>query len=388
MHLTTEFPPLIYGGLGTAVGALASASARRGMAVSVLLIGSEGDPSYQSPTGISAAPAPQTGTTSELGIHVVPASHHLSEQEGVRWAREWRPDVLHLHSFWLWPVAEAIRASTAVPIVYTVHSLDRAEYEIGQGPPECLTQWDIQQCAIARADAVVALTQAESELIEAYVPGTQARVHIVGNGIDVSKVSMASVSGRRRSSDDLMVLFSGRFVERKGVQELLAAIPQVLEHRPNVRFVLAGGYRGCSGEAIARRWMGPAFEPYGDRVHFPGWLDADAMADWYARADILVVPSWYEPFGMVVLEGMLHGLAVAASDVGGPREILEHGVTGLLFQPRDASALATAIGRLADSHTLRNSLGQRAAAHVRDRWCYDSVMTEMHAVYSRASCHH
>ena len=120
----------------------------------------------------------------------------------------------------------------------------------------------------------------------------------------------------------------------------------------------------------------------GDRTQ----LDADAMADWYSRADILVGPSWYEPFGMVVLEGMLHGLAVAASDVGGPREILEHGVTGLLFQPRSANALAATIGRLADSHTLRDSLGRRAASHVRDSWCYDSVMTKMHAVYSRASC--
>ncbi len=385
MHLTTEFPPLVYGGLGTAVGALASANARGGMAVSVLLVGSEGDPSYQAPKGVPAASAPVTAVASEVGIHVVRASHHLSEPAGIQWARTWRPNVLHLHSFWLWPIAEAIRANTGVPIVYTVHSLDRAEYEIGQGPPECLTQWDIQHCAIARADAVVALTQAESELIETYVPGTRARVHIVGNGIDVSKVSMASVSRRCRSSADVTVLFSGRFVERKGMQELLAAIPRVLERRPNVRFVLAGGYRGCSSEAIARRWFGAGFEPYSDRVYFPGWLDADAMADWYSRADILVVPSWYEPFGMVVLEGMLYGLAVAASDVGGPREILEHGVTGLLFQPRDANALAAAIGRLVDSRALRNGLGRRAASHVRDRWCYDRVMTQMHAVYSKVS---
>ena len=74
------------------------------------------------------------------------------------------------HSFWLWPLANALRMRTGVPIVYTVHSLDRAEYEIGQGPPECLTQWDIQQELIASADLNVALTRNERELILTYCP--------------------------------------------------------------------------------------------------------------------------------------------------------------------------------------------------------------------------
>ena len=387
MHLTTEFPPLIYGGLGTAVGALASASARRGMSISVLLVGTEGDPSYQAPVRLALRSTAQVNSACELDIHVVPTSHRLSEPAGIEWARRWRPDVLHLHSFWLWPVAEAIRASTGVPIVYTVHSLDRAEYEIGQGPAECLTQWNIQEYAIARADAIVALTRAESALIDAYVPGARSRVHIVGNGIDVSKVSMASLTKRHSANHDVMVLFSGRFVERKGVQELLAAVPKVLEHRPNVRFVLAGGYRGCNGEDIARRWFGPGFDRYSDRVQFPGWLDESAMAKWYSCADILVVPSWYEPFGMVVLEGMLHGLAVAASDVGGPHEILEDDVTGLLFRPRDSVALAQAIGRLADSQTLRNRLGRSAARRVREFWSYNTVINLMDNVYAKVSRH-
>src|SRR5436853_5100542 len=98
------------------------------------------------------------------------------------------------------------------------------------------------------------------------------------------------------------------------------------------------------------------------------------MALRYASADILVVPSRYEPFGMVVLEGMLHGLPIAAADVGGPAEILEHGRTGLLFPPRDVGALAHGLAALAASPELRRRLGAAAAVEVRRRWLWRSVV--------------
>lgn len=383
MHLTTEFPPLIYGGLGTAVGGLAEASARYGIEVAVLLVGAHGDPSYQRLAGEQSPATDATVPAGRPGIRVLPAAHGTAAADGVQHALQWRPDVLHLHSFWLWPVAESIRERTGVPIVYTVHSLDRAEYEIGQGPPECLTQWHIQQQAIACATAIVALTRAERDLIEEYVPGSLPRIHVVGNGIDVSEVPLDAGFPWGRSRREVVVLFSGRFVDRKGLRELLDAVPNLLESRPDVCVVLAGGYRGCGGEELARRWITPALEPYRDRIYFPGWLDTKAMAAWYREADVLVVPSWYEPFGMVVLEGMLHGLALAASDVDGPREILENERTGLLFPPRDAPALCAALGRLADSKTLRNRLGRAALKAARQRWSYDTVVLRMAAVYDR-----
>jgi glycogen(starch) synthase len=106
------------------------------------------------------------------------------------------------------------------------------------------------------------------------------------------------------------------------------------------------------------------------------------MTAWYAEADILVVPSWYEPFGIVVLEGMLQGLAVAASDVGGPHEILENERTGLLFPPRDVAGLGHALARLTDSESLRARLGRAGAERVRKYWSYDKVVRDMTAVYA------
>jgi glycogen(starch) synthase len=144
LHLTTEFPPLVYGGLGTAIGGLVSASARAGINVSVMRVAGNTHASYQWPANVSCQPDAAEPVRSEtVGIHFLHASHHDAEAIGIDWLRIWRPDILHLHVFWLWPLARALHARTGIPVVYTVHSLDRAEYELGQGPPECLTQWDI-----------------------------------------------------------------------------------------------------------------------------------------------------------------------------------------------------------------------------------------------------
>jgi glycosyltransferase involved in cell wall biosynthesis len=105
------------------------------------------------------------------------------------------------------------------------------------------------------------------------------------------------------------------------------------------------------------------------------------MATWYRAADILVVPSWYEPFGMVILEGMLYGLAVAASAVGGPAEILDHGRTGILFAPRNAGALAEAVLRLANDPEDHSRIAEAGARDVRGKWLWPRIVEKMRRVY-------
>jgi len=334
LHLTTEFPPIIYGGLGTAIGGMVRASARAGMTVGVLLAGHAGQGAYD-PSLLSAQSADDRvqAVTKSRGATIFYVPSSLPVETGVRVVKRWRPDVVHLHVFWLWPVARAIQEQTGVPLIYQVHSLDKAEYELGQGPPECLAQWNTQEDVIRASDRIIALTRSESDLIAEYCPGTRDRVRIVGNGIDDSAAARRAVHKDRRA-DSPLVLYTGRFVERKGVRELIAAIPQVLEYAPQTRFVLAGGHRHCSGEEMARWWLPSELHKYRSRIHFTGWLTPEQLSRWYAAADVLVVPSWYEPFGMVILEGMLYGLPIVAANVGGPAEILAHERTGILFLQR------------------------------------------------------
>jgi len=388
LHLTTEFPPIVYGGLGTAVGGMVAASARAGISVGVVLAGHGGQDGYQPLRRRRRRAASDEVLLDSPGGTIFHVGTLTSIEAAIRIVEAWKPDVLHVHPFWLWPAAYAIRQRTGVPAVYHVHSLDRAEYELGDGPPECLTQWGIQQDAIRSADRIIALTGSERDLIAEYCPEARDRIRVVGNGIDDS-ASARRAAARRHSGDQPagqppLVLFAGRFVERKGVRELVAAIPHVLAHAPTTRFVLAGGHRCSSAEEMERWWLPADFGSCRERVHFTGWLTAEQLAGWYEAADVLVVPSWYEPFGMVVLEGMLHGLAIVAADVGGPAEILEHERTGLLCPPRDAVALGEAVLRVLADRGLAIRLGAAAAAEVRRHWLWPAAVERMQSVYRQA----
>jgi glycogen synthase len=381
LHLTTEFPPVIYGGLGTAVGGLVTASVRAGMAVMVLLVGETGLGGYgQLVSAEQVRTDQEEGVTDPGGVSIVSVSWYDAQEVGIRLVEQWRPDVVHLHAFWLWPVARAIQEQTRTPLIYTVHSLDRAEYELGQGPPECLTQWEMQAAAITTADRVIALSRSEKELLMQCCPGVRDRVRIVGNGI----ADTCRVHGTRREngrSEHLQVLYIGRFVERKGIGDLFAAMPSVLAKAPASRFILIGGHRHCSGAEMERRWLPPVLSPYRSQISFMGWLAPDEAEEWYDRADILVVPSWYEPFGMVILEGMLHGLPIVASATGGPAEILEHERTGLLYPPRDVEALACALLQFVEKPAQRRDIGTAAVEEVHREWLWPRIVEKMRCVY-------
>jgi glycogen(starch) synthase len=382
LHLTPEFPPVVWGGLGTAVGGLATASARAGLAVGVLLVGGVlaiGAAGYgtESTTPSRIYRSAVGGGIDSDGITFFQVAPSEAIERGRQIVRTWRPDVIHLHSAWLGPVARILREGAHLPIVFTVHSLDRAEYEIGGFD----NHWEPQEAVIRNADRVIVLSRSEHALLERYCPDVLRRARIVGNGIDDSPWAQWAVAGRRGDAVPV-ALYSGRFVDRKGIRELLAAIPVVLERVPQARFVLMGGY-GLADE-IEGRWLSPDLRAYRQRISFTGWLGPNGVAQHYAIADILVVPSWYEPFGMVVLEGMLHGMAVAASAVGGPAEILEHERTGLLFPSGDPRALADTLLRLISDRAFCRRLGQAAASEVRRTWLWPRIVEKMLAVYEEA----
>jgi glycogen synthase len=375
LHLTTEFPPIIYGGLGTATGGLVKALARSGVDVAVLLIGSASGSTYSEFTpDLAAVPRRRRGR----GAMILEASWSEGIESLVSRVRKWGADLLHLHSFWIWPIAQVLRNRLGLPLVYTVHSLDRAEYELGAGPPQCIGQWAEQEAVIYGADIVISLTEHERELLTQYCPGVDDRIRIVGNGIEDASIRRPMQRSRHAAPT---VLFSGRFVDRKGIWELIGAIGIVLAAAPDVRFVLAGGHRGCPAEQMEAWLLPDSLRPYRSRIRFTGWLTPQELAGEYRAADILVVPSWYEPFGMVVLEGMIHGLAVAAGAVGGPAEILRHGETGLLFPPCDTGALAQAILRLTQSTDFRLGLAEAGARDVRENWLWPCIVQKMRRVY-------
>jgi glycogen(starch) synthase len=148
---------------------------------------------------------------------------------------------------------------------------------------------------------------------------------------------------------------------------------------------LAGGYGG--GAEIEKDWLVDTIKPFKDRVLFTGWLTPAEINKWYEMADMLVIPSWYEPFGMVVLEGMLYGLPIVATNIGGPSEILTDHFSALLVPPKNADALSGAILELLKNTSLRQRLGETAAKVVRNKWLWSKAIKAIQNAYSEAICY-
>jgi glycosyltransferase involved in cell wall biosynthesis len=285
LHVTSEYPPLQFGGLGTAVEGLVGASAAAGIPVAVLVVhggetygyGTGAPYGYGYASGGHGARSQERQGGSALsrhehvrapldGVTVYEAPFQAAFDQGIALAKECRADVVHLHSSWLWPVARTIRDATGTPIVYTAHSLDRAEVAEG----EWVSHGPIQDVAIRDADRVVALSRSERERLERFYPGTSSRVRVVGNGITLA-ANGARASRRRPEPATSIVLYVGRFALRKGITDLFDAIPLVVERVPRASFVVAGGDSPEALPSYCASWLPPRVRRSSARIEFLGW---------------------------------------------------------------------------------------------------------------------
>jgi glycosyltransferase involved in cell wall biosynthesis len=164
-------------------------------------------------------------------------------------------------------------------------------------------------------------------------------------------------------TDRVRVLYVGRFEVRKGIDTVLAVMPSILRDHRDVEFVAAGEDRPLApGEPLCgAEWLDRhRSEPWIDRVRFEGVVSDERLHELYEEADVVVLPSRYESFGLVMVEGMMHGRAVVSCDTSGVREVVRHDVDGLLVPPGDAGALDVAIRRLLVDADLRAEIGRTA----------------------------
>jgi len=183
------------------------------------------------------------------------------------------------------------------------------------------------------------------------------------------------VRARYAAPDERLVLLTGRLVHEKGFQVALDALPGVIRRVGGVRFLVAGdGPQRAELEARTRRL---GLDAHGA---FLGWVGDDALGALYRVADLCVVPSLFEPFGLVALEAMASGCPCVVADTGGLREVVPDGDAGLRFRAGDPRALAAAMTLALANPALRHRLARAAADHVR-RFDWADVAARTAAVY-------
>lgn len=250
-------------------------------------------------------------------------------------------DVIQSHDWLSASAGHALRQSFGVPLVVAMHDTELGK-SLGQLTPEQQYVAEMERWICEQADAVAANGQfIKSELAAAYGILSE-KISVVGCGVGPERFEVEIDREAFRSlfclPGEMIILFVGRLTPIKGPQVLLEALPEVLTLFPEIRMVMAG--EGPMREPLRRRAeeMGIA-----ERVRFIGYVRGKPLAAVYRSADVLVVPSLYEPVGMVALEGMVCGAPLVVGDAGGLSDIVEDGRTGLKVPPNDPQALARAL---------------------------------------------
>ena len=281
-------------------------------------------------------------------------------------------DVVHLQvggggSFYRHTVYLALARLAGRPVLFHWHIPGDAgaATEVTGGNP--LQGW-LVGWALRSATVVLVLSESWQSALASLVP--QTRLIALHNPVDCAAIRPPA-DPRIRS--DATILFLGDFSPRKGVRDLLAAVPAIVAKHPQAHFVITGGDPPAGVAALAAG--------LGDAVTFPGWVRGDEKLALLQEAALLALPSYAEGVPIAVLEAMAAGLSVVTTPVGGVPDLIADGRNGLLVQPGDVPALAAAINRLLDDPALRQSAGDLNRQQVVDEYDVPRYVERLLAIY-------
>jgi D-inositol-3-phosphate glycosyltransferase len=296
--------------------------------------------------------------------------------------------LIHTH-YWLsgW-IGLQLKMKTQVSIVHTYHSLAAVKYQaIPNQPSIGDTRLLLEKQILEQTDVVVATSPQEAEDLRCYV-SPKGNVKVIPCGVDINNFHpLHKVDARSRLGLDLneqIVLYVGRFDFRKGIETLVQACALSKARLTNqLRLIIVGGSRPDRIDGKERSRIELVVKALGltERVTFAGQIGHDVMPLFYSSADVCVIPSHYEPFGLVALEAMACGTPVVASETGGLKFTVLQDQTGLLVPPKDSSAFAEAIDLILADQALAKGMGMKAVAHVQESLSWKKVTIELDSLY-------
>lgn len=377
--LSWEFPPQLIGGIGTHVEGLATALGRAGHDVVVCTTAAPGDDDSDTLVDGVRVLRADTGLPwlpdSEFVARAAAVNHHLVRVTAG--LGTWQPDVVHAHDWLTAWAGDTLRALHAAPLVATVHATERGRHG-GHLPPGLPgTVNSVEWWLTYQAREVIACSR---YMVREVVDGFDLppeKVHLVPNGIDVTR--WAGVAATTDRSEPLVVAW-GRVQYEKGFQVLVRAMRELRHRIPGIRCVIAG-----RGTYLPELQSQIDIDGVGDLVHLAGFVNDEALRSLLADASCVVIPSLYEPFGIVALEGMAAGAPIVVARTGGLAEIVAGTGAGQLFEPGDPHDLAEAIHGVVTGQAAAERMRLEAAALLRRTYSWDAVAAATVDVYRAAA---
>jgi D-inositol-3-phosphate glycosyltransferase len=309
---------------------------------------------------------------SELSVHLpefVEGIKEFSRTKGTRY------DVIHTH-YWLSGLAGLeLSESWNLPVITMFHTLGMMKNRVAQPHEELEGDYRIkgELKVMAAVDRIIAATPAELAQLQWLYKIDTKKVTVIPPGVDASRFYPIPADEAKAfmgiPPDDRLVLYVGRIEALKGLDVLLEAMGRYCQHsqtdQSHLHLIVIGGDPDASSEKMSTEMtrLKELREKYGleDMVTFRGKQDQDTLPYYYSAAEVVVVPSHYESFGMVALEAMACGTPVVASQVGGLAYLVKDGVTGYTVPVGDPHELCEHLRDLIEDRTLRKQMGEQAA---------------------------
>ena len=354
--LSWEYPPLIEGGLARHVRKLSEALVEQGAEVHVLTRGREESPEEEIAAGVVIHRVREPKRPTDLGEFVAWVERMNSDMlaAGVELGDRYEFGLVHGHDWLVAMACDHLARRFAAPLVATIHATEHGRHQgwVDKHPQSYIH--GVERWITNRADRVIVCSFYMREQVADIFGVPDERVEVIWNGIDPDDLQphpgaeLKRLRAQFAAPDEKLVLLIGRLVYEKGFQLALEAMPSLIERLPGTRFLVAGS--GTHEHELRRQADGLSLMDHGT---FLGWI-----------GDVCVVPSIYEPFGLVALEAMASGCPCIVADTGGLREVVPHDEAGLRFRARDPDSLVEMVERVFSDRHLRDRLVAEASEHV------------------------
>ena len=376
--LSWEFPPRIVGGISRHCFGLSKALVRMGHEVRVITLEFPGAPDFEYVDGVSVH-----RVRIELGhpnfLTWVLLFNHFMEKYAARLNSGDRCDIVHAHDWLVSPASICLKYHLGRPLVSTIHSTEFGRSQ-GLRGADSYTIDGFEWWSTFESSRVIVTSESMRREVAEHFRLPQWKIFKVPNGVDVDKfnVDFDREAFRRKyvKGDERIILFVGRLTPQKGVRYLIMALPKILQRHPKAKLVIVGdGWLNDDLKNVASSTGRP------DKIYFTGFLPEEELVRLLLCADVLVVPSVYEPFGIVALEGMAAGVPVVASNVDGLGEIIQHGRNGVLTYPANPESIAWGVDQVLSNPEYARYLVENAKSDVLGKYSWDAVARETLKVY-------